>query len=91
MGNWAVGCLLGIGLVLRTTPKPCLDPPISHYIESRGSTEGNRGSRIEGAIGEVRVDELRVVDSLLSRRIAKEIVRRMLRVESPLQPLARGS
>ncbi len=40
--------------------------PISHYIESRVSTEGNRGSRIEGAFGEARVDELRAMDSWLS-------------------------
>ncbi len=66
-------------------------PPISHYMESRGSTEGNRGSRIEGAIGEARVDELRAVECLFSWRIAKEIVRRRLRAENPLQPLARGS
>ncbi len=64
---------------------------ISHCIESRGSTEGNRGSRIEGAIGEARVDDLRAVDRVLSWRIAKAIMRRRLRVESPLQILACGS
>ncbi len=47
--------------------------PISHYIESRGSTEGNRGSRIEGATGEARFDELRAVDRLLSLQIAKHV------------------
>ncbi len=46
--------------------------PISHYIESRRSTDGNRGSRIEGVIGEARVGELKAADSLLSLRIAKE-------------------
>ncbi len=64
--------------------------PVSHYIESRGSTEGNRGSRIEGAIGEARVDDLRAMDRLLSWRIAKKILRRRQRFGSPLQPLARG-
>ncbi len=67
MGNWAVGCVFGIGLVLRIAPQPCLDPPYRN-IESRRSTEGNRGSRIEGAIGEVRFDELRAMDSWLSWR-----------------------
>ncbi len=55
------------------------------------STEGNRGSRIEGAIGEARVDDLTAVDRVLSWRIAKAIIRRRLRVESPLQILAPGS
>ncbi len=47
--------------------------PISHYIESRVSTDGNHGSRIEGANGEARFDELGAVDRLLSLRIAKHV------------------
>ncbi len=50
-----------------------------------------RGSRIEGAIGEARVDDLRAVDCVLSWRIAKAIMRRRLMIESPLQILACGS
>ncbi len=64
MGIGEVG-VLGIGFVLRTTLQPCLDPP-SRNIQNRRSTEGNRGSRIEGAISEARFDELRATDSWLS-------------------------
>ncbi len=69
--NWGDGCVR-YRFVLRTTPQPCLYPP-SHTIESRRSTDGNHGSRMEGATCEARVGELKAVDSLLSLRIAKEV------------------
>ncbi len=69
--NWGDGCVR-YRFVLRTTPQPCLEAP-SHTIESRRSTDGNHGSRMEGAKGEARFDELRAVDRLLSLRIAKGV------------------
>ncbi len=40
-------------------------------IESRRSTDRNRGLRMQGSIAETRVDESRALDLLLSLRIAK--------------------